>query len=145
MRLPVIVLITIIASCTVDKKLGVSEIAGENYTIQVMPLPMHGDDDGRTSGYKVRILPTQKISDEYGKQLQEKLWYQTDSCFYITERSTPIKPALVQPVATGVVNCYEFMLVFEGLSASANDERTLVFNDPNITREKYAIKLIRRQ
>lgn len=143
MRISVIILIAIITSCSVERKPAFSEIAGENYTIQVMALPML-DDDGRTSGYKVRVLPAQKISDDQGKQLQEKLWYQIDSCFYITQGSAHIKPELVQPIATGVVNCYEFMLVFEGLSVHGDNEVTLVFDDRHITKEKYLIKLIRK-
>jgi hypothetical protein len=130
-------------SCTVERKPAFSEIAGENYTIQVTSLPMHDDDSG-TSGYKVRVLPGRKLLDDQGKQLQEGLWYQTDSCFYITQGSASIKPELIQPIATGVANCYEFMLVFDGVSVSGDNEVTLVFNDQNITREKYLIKLIRK-
>lgn len=143
MRISAIILLTIMASCTAERKPAFSEIAGENYTIQVMSLPMHDDDSG-TSGYKVRVFPRRKLLDDQAKELQESLWYQTDSCFYITQGSSSIKPELIQPIATGVANCYEFMLVFDGVSSFGDHELTLVFDDRHVTKEKYQIKLIRK-
>jgi len=139
MKLLAIILVTIITACTTGKNYGLSQIEGENYTVHVMKL--QGANNG-TSGYKVRVLPTQKILDEQGKQLQEALWYQIDSCFYITKDDAIIKPDLVQPIANGVVNCYEYMLVFNDVPALVgNGEMTFVFNDRHITREKYLIRL----
>lgn len=142
MKVRFIILLAVISSCTIDRKPAFSEIGGENYTIQVMSLPAGGDSGA--SGYKVRVFPAQKVLDEQGGKLRQQLLNQTDSCFYITQGSDQIKPQLVQPIIQELANCYEFMLVFEGVSAFSDKELSLVFDDLHITREKYRIKLTRK-
>jgi hypothetical protein len=129
-----------ITACNLTKKPAFREITDDNYTIQVMPLQKN--ENGST-GYKVRISPKERVLDEAGKQLQDILWYKTDSCFYMTKDNADIQPELVQPVASGIANCYEYMVLFNDEIPSLSNGAYLefVFNDRHITREKYIIRL----
>ena len=134
-------IIASVVSCTPGKRPGIGEVKDENYRIQVslMEIPKRNDSSCR---YKIRIWPGQKVLEEGGINIRETLWYRTDSCFSVVHDDLIIEPALVQPIANGLGNCYEYMLVFDGLPVLRDNENiAVVFHDRHITKQKYLIEL----
>jgi hypothetical protein len=130
----------LVISCKTSDRNKYREVKGEDYLIQVMPLQMNGDN-AEATGYKVRILPQEKLLNNRSGQLKQSLWYGADSCFYLTTGKKDIQPELVQAVANGITNCFEYMVVFNSGGFEEGERMSLVFNDRHITHEKHFIEL----
>lgn len=64
--------------------------------------------------YKVRIFPELKYGEPVDKKVNEQMAYQIDSCFYKIRGKEKQFPDAVIPVANGIKNCFEYLVVFSG-------------------------------
>jgi hypothetical protein len=125
-----LVMSCVLLSCS--SKLG-GEISNEDFVIQVQPRTV---TEVGTTEYKVRVFPKLIASQE----LSTKLQYQADSCFYLNNDGKRTYPDEVIPVATGVKNCFEFVLLFAGDTSSRANE-IFIFNDKYLTGKIYQLSL----
>ena len=108
---------------------------------QIMDLPNDSADDN-TLNYKVRIIPQKKLMETSTMHDKTSMYYDMDSCFYIIDdKHEKIYPSLVQPVANGVKDTYEYLLDFELNTGLAKQELNIIYADRYINHKSYVIKL----
>lgn len=90
---------------------------------------------------KIKILVDASQSNSSTADLNNTMWYKTDSCFYLIKNNVRISASLLQPVAGGVSGVYEYLAEFESGQQQPTDHLSLAFYDKNISRKEYLIKL----
>lgn len=88
--------------------------------------------------YQLRIFPDKDLMSKAG--LQNKMWYNMDSCFYLHVNNNKIFPSVQEPVANGVAGSFEYMLLFEN-SGSSNPELVFTYQDKHLNHQSYKFEL----
>lgn len=114
------------------------EISNGDVRIQLTRLKGANQNDG--SGFKFRLLPSRSFAAAH--QLRtENFWYHMDSCFYTEKDGVKTYVAMVQPIANGVKDNFEYLLQFDPEMAAASDSVRLVYYDKYITRQHYTFNI----
>ncbi|TCC87292.1 hypothetical protein EZ428_21560 [Pedobacter frigiditerrae] len=88
--------------------------------------------------YKVRIFHHFKGTALEGQKMNEKMAYRMDSSFYkVSEMGKQYADELI-PIANGLNNCFEYMVVFYNSNAGENN---LTYKDKYITGKTYQLSL----
>lgn len=92
--------------------------------------------------FKVRLLPTKALKAIQPAAGNDHYWYKMDSAFYLKMGSQKVYPALVQAVAGGGQDTYEYILQFENSSSDkGKDSVDFIFEDKQLAQKAYALKL----
>ncbi|MHB8205938.1 hypothetical protein [Mucilaginibacter sp.] len=94
--------------------------------------------------YNVRIYPSKQWLDSKTEQGGVQFNYGMDSCFYLNAGGIDYKPAMVQPIANGLTNCFEYLVSFDLTPAMETKEADLIYQDKYINRKRYTLQLINR-
>jgi len=114
------------------------EIKDQDMTIQAMQLK---DQNGETDlSYKVRLTLNDKNINSQSSTKNNDLLYRMDSCFYATENGKKTYPIMVQYVANGVKNSYEYLVQFER-NKQSTDSITIVYDDHYLNKKTYTLRL----
>ncbi len=114
-----------------------SEIKDKHLTLQVMKV-QEGEDRSMLE-YRVRLLVNPNI--DVNKQLGQKMWYHTDSCFYFAEGERRIFPMVQEPVANGIKNSFEYLLLFNSHDLPEDRKLELTYRDLYISDKTYSFDL----
>jgi len=125
-----LVMSCVLLSCS--SRLG-GEISNKDFVIQVQKKKISQDG---TTEYMVRVFPTLTATPE----LSTKMQYQADSCYYLGHGGIKTYPEEIIPVAGGVKNCFEYVLIFAG-DASSKTADIFFFNDKYLTGKTYQLSL----
>lgn len=134
----VVFLITFFYSCKHGGRLV--EAGDKDMSVQLIRLDNNGGNDGGLS-YKVRLIPDKKLLQGKGREERNKLLFKMDSCFYLVNGVQKIYASMVQPVANGVGDTYEYLLVFD--EKLNPDSLTMVYQDKYISQKSYTLKLVK--
>jgi hypothetical protein len=97
--------------------------------------------DSATTAYKVRVILTEtKLKEQVTSEITHGLLYNTDSLFYIQESKRKVYPILIQPVANGVANTFEYLIDFDKKENEA--DASMIYHDKYLTKKDYRVKLI---
>lgn len=121
-----------------EKNLSFQEAKGRNLTVQIMKI--NNNQDKSEMIYQVRLLPDKSIMEKLTAEKRNEIWYRMDSCFYIKTKDAKISANLVQPIANGQTQNFEFMLSFL-VDNAITDSSTLVYQDKYLNKETYNFKL----
>jgi len=86
--------------------------------------------------FAVRIFSHRKNDEKKEKQLNEQMGYGIDSCFYRIYKGKREFPTGILPVASGIRNCYEYILLFDDFDGNIKQEQ-LVYRDRYISGKAY--------
>lgn len=130
-----IYLISVCVFFSCSGKSPFTEIKDEDLCIQVSDLP---SSDTASLEYKVRIIPVKESASD--QQIKQKMSFNVDSCFYRYEGTAKQYPDGVIPIANGLKNCYEYVVIFsKNGNTSANT--TLTYQDRFISGKSYQLSL----
>jgi len=120
----------------------VAEVKDKGITVQISPLK---DNDVDNLNYKARLVLDKRTAENITPDLKNKFYYQMDSCFYMVDK-TGIKryARLVQSVANGVKDSYEYLLEFDPDQADKSDSVNIVYEDRYIDHKQYPLKLAKK-
>ncbi len=96
----------------------------------ITPIP---SGDGN---YMVRIIMSPQLIESKKMQIN-KMIYNADSIFYISQGEDRQYPSNVEFVASGIAGCYEYVAHF---GQEMNTIRNFVFDDKYVTQEEYEIR-----
>ncbi|QNR87024.1 hypothetical protein H9N25_11880 [Pedobacter riviphilus] len=97
-------------------------------------------DDSTKIAYQVRIFNQMKLSDQGAKKIIEVMAYGQDSSFYKLKGLEKIYPVGVVPVANGIKNCFEYVVLFDKVEI-AETVGTFVFSAKNINGKTYQLRV----
>jgi hypothetical protein len=114
----VIVAALLAVACT--KAVQIKTATDQGTTLSVA-VPPQGNEP-----YKVRIYLPKESNP--GADARTKMWFAADSSFFITDKGGGrTYPTIIEPVAGGLANAFEYLVYFDG--AQANPETAeFVFN-----------------
>ncbi len=133
-----IALLMLLASCKSGQS-DFQEIRESGLTVQVMGI--RENEDTALGDYRVRIFPEKGIEDTIGKETQNNMLYKMDSCFYLLDKSRPTYPVGLEPIANGMKNSYEYLLLFDKETGIASDSLKLVYKDQYLNKKAYVFNL----
>jgi hypothetical protein len=91
---------------------------------------------GSESVYDIRIST---VNPELFAQVsQGSMWFKMDSCFWITENGENFYPEIIEPVANGLKNSFEYVVHF---NRSFDNNANLFFKDTFINNKTYRVAL----
>jgi|SRR6185437_7801888 len=131
-------LFAVFGACRRDKN-SVKEIKDHGLTVQV--IKMEGEPAGgntNTASYSARLIPDKGLISEKDSKIKTALWYSMDSSFYLQAGKKKIYAEIIQPIANGLVNRYEYMLSFD-LTGLKGDKWSLIYQDKFLNHRKYII------
>lgn len=111
-------------------------ISDQRMTVQVARLTDR--EDGRSIYYRVRLIPGATFRKTHQTLGTDHFWYRMDSCFYLRDTRGEVYASLVQPVANGAKDNYEYILEF--LKGATRDSVTLVYQDKEAKEINYQFK-----
>jgi hypothetical protein len=97
--------------------------------------------DTTTITYNIRIYPSKQWLDNKTEQMSVQFSYGMDSCFYLNTGGLNYKPGMVQPIANGLTDCFEYLVSFDLGSAIKAGQVGLVYQDKYINRKRYTLQL----
>ncbi|WP_147322018.1 hypothetical protein [Mucilaginibacter conchicola] len=89
--------------------------------------------------YRLRLVPSATFRTIHPDLGADHFWYRMDSCFYLNEKGRPRYPLLVQPVANGAKDNFEYILQFG--REMQTDSAELVYSDRAAGTATYKFKL----
>jgi len=122
-----------------DGLTGYKEIKSKSMVLQLMR--MERKNDTSVLDYKVRIYPAKSWTEQAGPVDINHLNYQVDSCFSLKAGKAAHSPAFVQPVASGVTGCFEYLVSFALDSTVKMKTLQLVYTDKYIDGHTYSLDL----
>lgn len=117
----------------------IREIKDEILTVQVKKID-NREQDQHLQAFAVRLSPGKDAASTLNAQAKTALWYGMDSCFYVVDRGKKVYSTIVQPIANGVTDNFEYMLSFEITDLKAGNWN-LIYADKYISHKKYIIDL----
>jgi len=94
--------------------------------------------------YNVRIYPSKTWLDHKNEQATVRFNYAMDSCFYLSAGGLTYKANVVQPVANGLTNCFEYLVSFDLDPAMETGKASLIYQDKYINNQRYTLALINK-
>jgi hypothetical protein len=116
------------------------EARDQDLVVQFLQLDQQGN--GPVS-YQARIQPARQLLEQAGKSGREALAYRMDSCFYISRGPQKIYPAMVQSVANGVQNTFEYLIQFNTNQEPA-DSDILIYQDRYLNQKNYRLTFTKK-
>lgn len=126
-----------VLSCS--KKPPFAEIKDKDLIVQAS-VKVLTDQDTIGPEYKIRIFPVFKGSNDE-KKVREKLQYNVDSCFYMMKNAGKLYPDAVIPVANGIKDCYEYLVIFPKTAYTEPEISKLIYKDKYINSKTYQLTL----
>lgn len=108
----------------------------DQITLQVQQVKEKNAED---LAFRIRVFAHLPADFKDRKQLNEKMEYGIDSCFFRLNRGKQELPSGVIPVANGIKDCFEYVLLFSGSVADKNEQ--LVYRDKYISGKTYQVIL----
>ena len=131
-----IILILIMISCACKSTNNVMQVSDQQIALQVVSL----DESDNEVSFKARVVVTSKdLVAKLSSAIAQKMTYQSDSIFYITNGKQKIFPALIQPVANGVANTFEYLIDFD--CRLPEKGLVMVYSDQYLTKKTYQLIL----
>jgi len=97
--------------------------------------------DTSSLNYSVRIYPgKQWLTDKKDEQSVE-MNYQMDSCIYIRNGGKTFNAAMIQPIANGLTNCFEYLVSFDLEPGMKGPRPAMVYQDKFISKKQYTFQL----
>lgn len=114
------------------------EYSDEDILIQVMK-NNNSHQDTTELEYRIRIFPVKKMQSL--PVLSDVKWLRMDSCFYLQSGNSIYQPAFIEPVANGINNSHEYLLVFKIQSEMTRQNLDLVYIDKYSNNKKRFLSL----
>jgi negative regulator of genetic competence, sporulation and motility len=92
-------------------------------------------------GFKARLIPTVEAGSNLKVAVQTSLLYHMDSCFYLHMGAEKRYPVLIQPVASGIKNSFDYLIEFEKPEDANDHDVLLVYQDKFFTSRNYSFKI----
>ncbi|TKC55289.1 hypothetical protein FBD94_25205 [Pedobacter hiemivivus] len=121
-------------SCS--KGISITEIKDKDLLIQASC--KESSSDGHDQEYKVRIFPELKSGETIDRKITEQMSYNMDSCFYKMKGKEKQFPETVIPIANGIKNCFEYLIVFSD-DAAAQETNKLQYESKYINNTTYQL------
>ncbi|MFD0794729.1 hypothetical protein ACFQZX_13970 [Mucilaginibacter litoreus] len=120
---------------------ALKEKSDRNMRVQVARMtPVTPKDD--MAVYRVRLIPSEILRTIHKELGSEHYWYRMDSCFYLDHAGHKQYPVVLQPVANGSKDNYEYLLQFvREMPSDSSDSVRFVFADKAINDIKYEFNL----
>lgn len=112
------------------------EMKDKDLSIQVMK--MNRGEDSDMHEYRIRIVP---YSIPSSHTLQGDMWYKADSTIYLFDGTNKVYPVIMEPIANGIKNSYEYLLTFSKTTSADEVKLNLVYADRYINNRTYILDL----
>lgn len=132
--LQILMVVFFFISCS--KGISIAEIKDKDLLIQASCKNNSSAGQGRE--YKVRIFPELKNGETIDRKINEQMSYNMDSCFYKMKDKEKQFPETVIPIANGVKNCFEYLIVFAENTA-VEEINKLQFESKYINHTSYQL------
>jgi len=133
----IMMVMVLLISCKPKPQL--MQAGDQELTIKLMKLKDKADP-GNTLSYQARLIPGKKKNETGTNETKQDLLYRMDSTFYIIEHHKKIYASLVQPVANGLKDSYEYLLQFESDSMLDDQQIEMIYQDKYISKRTYRLK-----
>lgn len=102
-------------------------------------------DDTTELSYKVRIYPSKSwLANNHSTESTGNFYYRMDSAFTMKYGSQTMRPQLVQPVANGLSNCFEYLISMEITPGIKMKHISILYQDKFIDGKQYTMDLNRQ-
>jgi hypothetical protein len=131
-----LILTVMISACRKNKT--ISQIKHDGLTLFAKKMVDDPDNTGIVN-YAVKIIPDHKLN-EMGQPVRTAMAYRMDSCFYLLNGLSKTYPDLIQPIANGASDSFEYLLSFR----TGDLERAkglLNYQDRYLNQKNYRIVL----
>jgi hypothetical protein len=118
------------------------ELHAKSMVLKIMKVTS-GTSDTTTLNYKVRVFPARQWLETRTPEQKTGLFYDMDSCFAIQTMKASVTASFVQPVNSGVANCFEYLVSFPVDHSIRQKELSLVYRDKYIDQKQHKIDLSR--
>jgi hypothetical protein len=125
----------LLASC---HQTGVFEAKDEGLRVLLRPLESNGTNDTERA-FSARLIPSNTIMSAMDGNVKTDLAYRMDSCFYFEDERQKYYPDLVQAVASGSKNSFEYLVSF----SESGTRGELFYHDKFLTHKVYRLKPIK--
>lgn len=116
-----------------------TEAKDSEYVIQAMKLK--DQTGGNIIKYGVRVFPGKGILSLLTEENKQALWYQMDSSFYLQTGSKKFYADMIEPIANGQKNNFEYLLMFEIDPGMNFKDMSLAFNDKYLSHKTHYLEL----
>ncbi|WP_443938767.1 hypothetical protein [Pedobacter sp. MW01-1-1] len=138
MRNKIILILGILALSACKRKLATVKLQDKDLIIQVRQ--EDAVDDTTKIAYQVRIFNQMKLAEQDSRYLTEKMEYDQDSSFYKKKGLNKVFPVGVIPIANGIKNCYEYVVLFDK-SEMRNAVGAFIFDAKEINGKNYQLSI----
>jgi len=136
-RLKILEVMLLMLAVSCDTKRADFAEAGDEQ-LKVQGLKIRKKESPGLVDYQVRV---QVINPEIGnEQLAASMMYKMDSAFYLANGAVRVYPEILEPVASGIKNRFEYMVSFKDVKAGKDDKALLVYADKFISRKAYTLE-----
>jgi hypothetical protein len=122
------------------KKQAYYESKDRDLVVQVIKMKNDVADTISIS-YTARVIPDKAMAAANNEEVKTAMMYKMDSCFYIQIKQKKIYPGIVQSIANGLPNQFEYLVSFD--AGILNDDPVIVYQDKYLNKRKYTLKLIK--
>jgi hypothetical protein len=120
---------------------GLSPFSKQGDTTETVELLKLKAADTSSLNYSVRIYPSKQWLVEKKDKRSIEMNYEMDSCFYIRNSGKTFRPVMIQPIANGLADCFEYMVSFDLEPSMEGPKPVLFYRDKFITKNLYSFQL----
>lgn len=133
----VFIALVCLASCGKNPK--VVELKQAGLVVKLTKLPEDAPDNS-TISYAVRLIPDKSLLANTDQITKTALQYRMDSCFYVINNHHKVYANIVQPIADGVADSFEYLLTFN-LDNLKMGNWKLTYRDRYLNHRQYQLQL----
>jgi hypothetical protein len=136
------VLTPLLFSCKGNKLKGLAdfkELKDSSLVIQAMKIK--DQPDTGMIKYGVRVFPAKELLSVLTEENKQALWYKMDSSFYLESGAGKYYAAMIEPIANGQKNNFEYLVMFEIVPQMKLTDLTLVFKDKYLSHKTHSLQL----
>jgi len=122
------------------KKQAYYESKDRDLVVQVVKMKNDAADTASIS-YTARIIPDKSVAAVNNEEVKTAMMYKMDSCFYIQIKQKKVYPGIVQAIANGLPNQFEYLVSFD--AGIENNNPVIVYQDKYLNKKKHTLKLIK--
>jgi hypothetical protein len=120
------------------------EIKSGTLSLQALRMKSAANDTTELN-YKVRIYPSRSwLANNRSAASTRDFYYRMDSAFTLKYGSQTMRPQLVQPVANGLSNCFEYLISIEITPEIKMKHISILYRDKFIDGRQYTMDLNRQ-
>jgi hypothetical protein len=116
------------------------ESKDHDLTVQIVKMKNDAADTASVS-YTARIIPDKTMMTVVNNEdIKTAMMYKMDSCFYMQINKKKVYPGIVQSIANGLPNQFEYLVSFD-IAGISNDNPVIVYQDKYLNKRKYTLKI----